>query len=361
MKLFLSLIIVFTSLQSIAQLNQIEAPKDDYNKNLLIANSKSKTPCDTIMLNEFNNLSGYASVLTYNYTNGNGHFFGTNWLDLDQNPNTPRENGIPSCAQGFEVDSLDQYYIEEILIRVGYKYKTSSNGTPLILTVQKLDGISSYNINTSSGTVSYTINCPGTTISSTSIPWDSIKSGYGIKYSVAKLPMPALVNTDYCVVVDFLDFYYNGDKVGLYCSPNGGASNIFGKEKTLWHYPDPFMWIQVDHIYGNINRAIAIFPVIDDGTAGIENDNFYHGIKLGQNFPNPSIGKTQINYELEKDENITFELIDETGKSVLIINEGKKPNGKHSIIIETKELSKGLYFYTLKTDNNSLTKKLIIN
>ncbi len=173
--------------------------------------------------------------------------------------------------------------------------------------------------------------------------------------------MPVLINSDYCVVVDFLDFYFNGDKVGLYCSSNGGATNIYGKDKTLWHYPNPFMWIQVDHIYGNVDRAIAIFPVIDDGTAGIENDNFISGIKLGQNFPNPSSETTQIEYELANSENVIFELIDASGKSVLIVNEGTKSKGKHTIKINAQEIQKGLYFYTLKTENYSLTKKIIIN
>ncbi len=135
MKLFLFFIIVFASLQSLAQLYQIEAPDDKMNKEISITNSKSKTATDTIMLNEFNNLSGYAAVLTYNYTNGQGHFFGTNWMDLDQDPTTPYESGIPSCAQGFEMDSTKPYHMEEILIRVGYKFKTSSGGTPLILSV----------------------------------------------------------------------------------------------------------------------------------------------------------------------------------------------------------------------------------
>lgn len=361
MKIYFSCLLALVSLQSISQINQIEGP--DYNTKIKVLNnnSNSKTPTDTIMLNEFNSLFGYPTVLSYSYTNGNGHFFGTNWLNLDQDPLTPYEDGTPSCAQGYEMDSLNPYHIEEILVRVGYKYKSSANGTPLIVSLQKLDGESSYNINTSSGTISYTIKCPGTAISSASIPWDSIKTGVGVNYSVAKLPMPALVDNDYCVVVDFLDFYFTGDKIGLYCSANGGASNIFGKEKTLWLYPNPFMWIQVDHIYTNVDRAIAIFPVIDDGTAGIDNDKFINGIKLGQSFPNPSTDYAQIEYEIAQEENVLFELIDASGKSVLILDEGKKPMGKHTINLNTHEFAKGLYFYRLKTDNYSLTKKILIN
>jgi len=361
------LLVIFTIFSSRlnAQLKQI-APNSQQNpspdkENPFSCFSNSKTPTDTIMLNEFNNLPGYPAVLSYNYTNGNGHFFGTNWMDLDQNPNTPYEKGIPSCAQGFKVDTLSSYKIEEVLIRVGYKYRNSINGTPLIISVQKLDAICDYTVNTSTGPIQYSIACPNTYLSSTSIVWDSLKTGYGIRYSVAHFPMPFLVNSDYAVVFDFMDYYYNGDKIGLYCSPQGGGSNIFGKEYTLWLYPDPLLWLQVDHIYGSIDRAIAAFPVIDDGTSGIENDNFVEGLKLGQNFPNPSNNFTFIEYEIEKETSVKIEIIDSSGKTIKIFNEGKKRAGKYSIKINTNNFNSGIYFYSIITNESALTKKMIID
>jgi hypothetical protein len=129
----------------------------------------------------------------------------------------------------------------------------------------------------------------------------------------------------------------------------------------LWLYPSPFLWLQVDHIYGNIDRAIAVFPVIDDGTAGIENDVFQNGLKLGQNFPNPTNDQTVVEYSLETASSVTIELIDLNGRTVLLIDEGHKIPGNYSCIINTNGLKQGTYFYTLKTEQTSLTKKMVIN
>ena len=55
-------------------------------------------PTDTLLFNEFYGLMGNPTILTYGYSNGTGYFFGTNFLDLDQNPNTPYEPGAQACA-----------------------------------------------------------------------------------------------------------------------------------------------------------------------------------------------------------------------------------------------------------------------
>ena len=319
-------------------------------------------PTDTLMFKEFNTLPGVPTILTYGYSNGNGFFFGTNFLDLDQNPQTPYEPGVQAIAQGFPLDTGKSYYILDVLVRVGNKLKgQNSSGTPLIVTIQSLDDSSHYSINTSSGTQSYTIHAPGTSLGSASIPWDSMKTGVGVNYSVAHFNTPVFVDMNFAVVIDFVDFYLNGDKVGLWCSPQNGGSNIYGQEYTLWLYPKPMLWIQVNHLYLNINRAIAVFPVVDDGTFGIENDDFLNSIKLGQSFPNPAADYVNIEYELQKPANVRLEICDASGRIIINRNEGKQGSGRHSIQQEIRSLDPGIYYYTLIAGNKHLTKKLMVN
>ncbi len=318
-------------------------------------------PTDTLLFNEFYGLMGNPTILTYGYSNGTGYFFGTNFLDLDQNPNTPYEPGAQACAQGYPLDTGKSYFILDVLVRVGIKTKgTNSSGTPLIVSIQYLNDSTTYNINSSSGTQTYTIHSPGTSLGSASILWNDMITGVGVNYSVAHFNTPVFVEHDFAVVIDFVDFYLNGDKVGLWCSPPNGGSNIFGLENTLWLYPNPMLWLQVNHLFGNVNRAIALFPVVDDGTFGIEEDEFISGIKLGQNFPNPVEDKAHIEYDIQKASDVKIEVVDATGKTVFLKDLAKQAPGKHQLTIDASKWSSGIYYYTLYTSDGHLTKKMVV-
>ena len=325
-----------------------------------IAQTKGHGVTDTLLLNSFDSLPGNAIMLSYPYSNGSGYFFGTNFLDLDQDPTTPYENGAQGIAQGFKLSANESYYILDVLVRVGIKIKNSSTGTPLIISVHLLDDSTTYSVTGSSGSVTYTIGSPGTTLGSSAIQWNDIIAGAGVHYSVAHFNTPLFVDENFTVTVDFADLYWNNDRVGLYASPNGGASNIYGREFTLWHYPNPNLWVQVTHIFSSVNRAIAVFPVVDNGTYGIESPNYYNGLKLGQAFPNPAIDKIVIPYSLEQQSNINIEIIDAKGQRIALLEEGNKNAGEHSFSYNVSKLSAGIYYYTLYTDKTTLTKRFIV-
>jgi hypothetical protein len=81
---------------------------------------------------------------------------------------------------------------------------------------------------------------------------------------------------------------------------------------------------------------------------------------LGQNYPNPFSRSTEINYELTDGSNVTFEIMDLTGRKVMEVNKGMMPAGKHSLTLETTNLDPGVYFYTLKAGSFVQTKQMVI-
>ena len=85
-----------------------------------------------------------------------------------------------------------------------------------------------------------------------------------------------------------------------------------------------------------------------------------NGAKLFQNYPNPSNGMTMVKYSLENQANVSFELMDVTGKKVISLNEGNRSAGTHSIEINTAELNAGIYFYSVVVNGNMITKKMTI-
>jgi hypothetical protein len=84
------------------------------------------------------------------------------------------------------------------------------------------------------------------------------------------------------------------------------------------------------------------------------------GAALGQNYPNPFNRSTEIAYELAEGSDVTFTVMDLTGRKVMEINKGMMPAGKHSLTLETTNLDAGAYFYTIKAGSFVQTKQMVI-
>ncbi len=80
-----------------------------------------------------------------------------------------------------------------------------------------------------------------------------------------------------------------------------------------------------------------------------------------QNYPNPAEDITDIAYELANPSEVEIEINDFTGRTVLMIQEGNLPAGKHNIRVSTGNLDPGVYFYTLKAGEFVNTKHIIIS
>lgn len=317
-------------------------------------------PTDTVMWNDFSDLPGTAFLISYNFANGYGYFFGTNYLDLDQDPSTPEQPGTPAFAQGFPVDAGDSYHIVELLFLVGYKEKNSTHGTPLIASIQLLDDSSRYTINTAQGPQSYSVGAPGTHLTAVGVPWDDIKVSTMTQYhfTSAVLPAPVEVSSNYAVVIDLFDFYNNGDMIGFMGSSNGGSTMLFGEEFTLWQYPDPLLWIQVTHLYTGLRRAVAIFPVIDDGTSGIEEDEFLGGMKLGYAYPNPTRDKASILYASEKSQDLELVIVNQNGAVVKQKHLPATPPGEHTMEFNVAKYGSGNYYLIITNGKENITRKM---
>jgi glucose/arabinose dehydrogenase len=96
-----------------------------------------------------------------------------------------------------------------------------------------------------------------------------------------------------------------------------------------------------------------------NSTDGIVNE-------LGQNYPNPTNGKTQIDYSVVQASTVTITLMDVTGRAIRTLLNAQVLPGTHKLEInDLNGLSSGSYFYkmdVLQQDkvNFSQTKQLII-
>ncbi len=82
---------------------------------------------------------------------------------------------------------------------------------------------------------------------------------------------------------------------------------------------------------------------------------------LSQNYPNPFNPSTKIDFSLPKSDNVKLVVFDLLGRTVTTLVNKNLAAGKYSVIFNAKNsLASGIYIYTLKTENFTSTKKLVL-
>lgn len=115
----------------------------------------------------------------------------------------------------------------------------------------------------------------------------------------------------------------------------------------------------LDGYFGKQN--LMIYLNLNDHENRIDGMEAETGIaSLEQNYPNPFSGNTEINYELVKESEVIFSVMDINGHRVMEVNEGLMPAGRHTFSLRRARLDPGSYFYTLKAGNFVQTKQMLI-
>lgn len=81
---------------------------------------------------------------------------------------------------------------------------------------------------------------------------------------------------------------------------------------------------------------------------------------LQQNYPNPFNPETVIEFALPTASKTTMKVFDVTGREVATLLDQPLTAGVHRVNFNAQKLASGVYFYTLKTDQHSLTKKMVL-
>ncbi|MBK9099334.1 MAG: T9SS type A sorting domain-containing protein [bacterium] len=105
--------------------------------------------------------------------------------------------------------------------------------------------------------------------------------------------------------------------------------------------------------YGYLGEIITSIPQEDQ-------EIFPTEIILYQNYPNPFNSITNISYSIPKEGRIRIVLYNILGENLKTISDEYKSIGTYSISFNADNLPSGVYFYTLETDNQVLSKKLTI-
>lgn len=81
---------------------------------------------------------------------------------------------------------------------------------------------------------------------------------------------------------------------------------------------------------------------------------------LHQNYPNPFNPVTTIRFEVPTEQKLTLEVYDMLGRKVKTLFDGYAKRGLVAVDFNATDFSSGIYFYTIKTQNFTATKKMIL-
>ena len=120
---------------------------------------------------------------------------------------------------------------------------------------------------------------------------------------------------------------------------------------------------EFDAAVGNVSE----FSLLGDASINDQSVNAT-SIDLGQNYPNPFNPTTMINYNVAVDGHVTLKVYDIMGRLVkTLVNDYRtagNASGYSAFWDGTdnfgSEVSAGLYIYTLQTNENSMTKKMVL-
>jgi hypothetical protein len=119
-------------------------------------------------------------------------------------------------------------------------------------------------------------------------------------------------------------------------------------------------FVQNDITKEVINASSSRFKIRPTSIDDSKSYNLPNCITLFDNYPNPFNPSTLISFSLPKASKVSLIVYDNLGRVVKILVNEDKPAGKHQMSFNASELSSGIYFYTLRADNFTETKKLIL-
>ena len=82
--------------------------------------------------------------------------------------------------------------------------------------------------------------------------------------------------------------------------------------------------------------------------------------ELYQNYPNPFNPSTNIRFYIDKADKVELLLYNVAGQLVKKILDEELKAGNYSVLFEASDLNSGMYYYTLKTENTKISRKMLL-
>ncbi len=186
----------------------------------------------------------------------------------------------------------------------------------------------------------------------------------------------------YCDIPTATDTLYDVFMAGLWGTPktvtnitNTPAVHEKYSQMSAWGYMNSSTEFRADAMYTIFATSTAGVPdAYDLGEAQLwylsgntflvtsvdDNPGLVNRFELEQNYPNPFNPSTTIRYTIAEKGLVTLKVFDILGREVTTLVNEVKNAGTHTVNFSAKDLTTGMYIYTLTSGNFTSTKKMML-
>lgn len=110
-------------------------------------------------------------------------------------------------------------------------------------------------------------------------------------------------------------------------------------------------------------RAILVRAIVTQDLNDIAstNDIEKQAINVSNGFPNPTKETTKFEFNLENASDVSYTVVDMTGKTMMAANAGMLNAGSHEIVVDGSTYANGVYYFNLRTNEGSVTRKIVVS
>jgi hypothetical protein len=121
-----------------------------------------------------------------------------------------------------------------------------------------------------------------------------------------------------------------------------------------------WQWNPVTQWTTNIWGAFYIRMYVSQTPNGIENEFVSSTTELSQNYPNPFNPSTSISFYNRIAGDVSLTVFNTKGETVASLLNEKMTEGYRKVNFNAQNLNSGVYYYTLKTPEKTLTRKMVL-
>ncbi len=138
------------------------------------------------------------------------------------------------------------------------------------------------------------------------------------------------------------------------------AGNDFKPRIDVINIGIDYLIIVWEHQEGS-NSTIWMAKTIFHPAGGVKDDDIDLGsFELLQNYPNPFNPTTSIEYSLKQGADVKVTVYDILGNRITVLVYGYEYAGSHKIVFDGKNLSSGIYFYSIEVNSLQKTKSMVL-
>lgn len=161
-----------------------------------------------------------------------------------------------------------------------------------------------------------------------------------------------------------LDFTWlvNGLETGIKTSVFNFEGAQFGRGSHLVELiiSDSSPQVKDPQLIARMTKTVSWEVTVSNPVSVGRSEPLYQDVYLGPNYPNPVRESTMISFQLQNASEVHLAIYDVLGRQIDVLASGTFPVGEHRVEWRPGGLASGVYFYSLSTNGQRITRRFFL-